>query len=365
MTDLLPGKMVVQRIWNFISRHRKKFIFTGILAGGAYYFLKVKLPKVQEDFFDSLMKELAAGAASSNGQAEEQQRRASFQKHQEVSDSYARKGLRSFLARHQGCFKIDQCHAKVKAASNSEMKVAAFKELQVECLALLASAAYSLNVILMLHRVQFNIAGREAAAGQSGDSSEANGEPSAAMQELISSTDFFLEGPAMVVNATRKAVQETTSLQPETAVSTSSLSSFFKEVFQKVDKDIWADSKGSALLPPDAAGLAKAKPFLDEARDYLESPHLLHVFRSVSNVTAERLPQELAKTGGKASALKEGTVPLATLFGGCITLGKNLFQADPDGTESAEASIRSFADQTVVSQFCEALYFQEASMKKW
>ncbi|CAL1144929.1 unnamed protein product, partial [Cladocopium goreaui] len=69
-----------------------------------------------------------------------------------------------------------------------------------------------------------------------------------------------------------------------------------------------------------------AKPFLDEARDYLESPHLLHVFRSVSNVTAERLPQELAKTGGKASALKEGTVPLATLFGGCITLGKNLFQ---------------------------------------
>eukprot|EP00438_Fugacium_kawagutii_P006708 Skav219120 [mRNA] locus=scaffold1574:455504:457528:+ [translate_table: standard] len=49
-------------------------------------------------------------------EAEEQQRRASFQKHQEVSDSYAhlgeeeivqelcaqsRKGLRSFLARHQ------------------------------------------------------------------------------------------------------------------------------------------------------------------------------------------------------------------------------------------------------------------------
>lgn len=365
MNDLLPGKMVVQRIWNFISRHRKKFIFTGILAGGAYYFLKVKLPKVQEDFFESLMKELAAGAASSNGQAEEQQRRASFQKHQEVSDSYARKGLRSFLARHQGCFKIDQCHAKVKAASDSEMKVAAFKELQVECLSLLASAAYSLNVVLMLHRVQFNIAGREAAASQSGESAEANGEPSAAMQELISSTDFFLEkGPAMVVDATRKAVQETTSLQPETAVSTSSLSSFFKEVFQKVEKDIWADSKGSFLLPPDAAGLAKAKPFLDEARDYLESPQLLHVFRSVSNVTAERLPQELAKTGGKASALKEGTVPLATLFGGCITLGKSLFQADPDGTESAEASIRAFADQTVVSQFCEALYFQEASAKK-
>mmetsp|Transcript_92167 Transcript_92167/g.112869 ORF Transcript_92167/g.112869 Transcript_92167/m.112869 type:complete len:358 (+) Transcript_92167:76-1149(+) len=357
--------MVVQRIWNFISRHRKKLIFTGLLAGGAYYFLKVKLEKVQQDFFDSLMKELAAGAASSNGQAEEQQRRASFQKHQEVSDGYARKGLRSFLARHQSRFKIDQCHAKVKAASNSEMKVAAFKELQVECLTLLASAAYSLNVILMLHRVMFNIAGREAAAGQSGESPEANGEPPAAMQELISSTDFFLEnGPAMVADAARKAVQETPSLQPETAVSTNSLSSFFKDIFQKVEKDILADSKGSALLPPDSAGLAQAKPFLDEARDYLESPQLLHAFRSVSSAVADRLPHELAKTGGKASALKEGTVPLATLFGGCITLGKNLFQADPDGTECAEAFIQSFADQTVVSKFCEEIYFQAATAKK-
>eukprot|EP00435_Cladocopium_sp_Y103_P073922 s37_g45.t1 len=116
-------------------------------------------------------------------------------------------------------------------------------------------------------------------------------------------------------------------------------------------------------IPADIQDKPRAKPFLDEARDYLESPQLLHAFRSVSNVTADRLPQELAKTGGKASALKEGTVPLATLFGGCITLGKSLFQADPDGTESAEASIRAFADQTVVSQFCEALYFQEA-MKK-
>lgn len=353
--------MVVQRIWNFISRHRKKFIFTGLLAGGAYYFIKVKLPKVQQDLIDSFMKELAAGQKSSNGQVEEQQRRASFQKHQEVSDSYARKGLRSFLTRLQSCFKIDECHAKVKAASDSQTKVAAFKELQVECLSLVASAAYSLNVILMLHRVQFNIAGREATAGQA---AEANDAPSA-MEELIKSTDYFLEkGPGMVVDATRKAVQGTTSLQPETPVSTSSLSSFFQEVFQEVEKDIWADSKGSALLPPDSASAsAQAKQFLDEARDYLESPQLLVTFRSLATATADRLPQELAKTGGKAAGLKEGQVPLATLFGGCITLGKSIFQADPDGTEPAEAFIQSFADQPVVNKFCEALYFQETATK--
>eukprot|EP00913_Durusdinium_trenchii_P000201 g183.t1 len=228
--------MVVQRIWNFVSRHRKKLIFTGIVAGGVYYYVKVKLPKIQADLFDSLLKELTEGASASNGQVEEQQRRVSFQKHQEVSDSYARKGLQNFLVRLQGCFKIDQCQAKVKAASDREQKLAALKELQVECLSMVASAAYSLYVILLLHRVQFNIAGREAISSKTGEIAQ-DGAESAAMQELIASTDYFLEkGAAMIVTATRSAVQAA-SLQPDAPVSTESLTSFFKEVFEKLEKE--------------------------------------------------------------------------------------------------------------------------------
>ncbi|CAK9006866.1 unnamed protein product [Durusdinium trenchii] len=346
--------MVVQRIWNFVSRHRKKLIFTGIVAGGVYYYVKVKLPKIQADLFDSLLKELTEGASASNGQVEEQQRRVSFQKHQEVSDSYARKGLQNFLVRLQGCFKIDQCQAKVKAASDREQKLAALKELQVECLSMVASAAYSLYVILLLHRVQFNIAGREAISSKTGEIAQ-DGAESAAMQELIASTDYFLEkGAAMIVTATRSAVQAA-SLQPDAPVSTESLTSFFKEVFEKLEKEIWADGKGSALLPPDANSASQAKPLLDEARDYLESPQLLQALRSVTSAAAERLPFDLGKATNKAEALKEGTVPLAALFGGCISLAKEVLQ---DST-CTEAFIQAFADQTVISQFCEALYFQE------
>jgi len=77
-------------------------------------------------------------------QAEEQQRRASFQKHQEVSDSYAclggtflltssgfvvwcaeshvrRKGLRSFLARHQGLLATNKWYQRWAALSNEHM----------------------------------------------------------------------------------------------------------------------------------------------------------------------------------------------------------------------------------------------------
>eukprot|EP00434_Breviolum_minutum_P015043 symbB.v1.2.013266.t1/scaffold879.1/size325971/13 len=143
----------------------------------------------------------------------------------------------------------------------------------------------------MLHRVQFNIAGREATAGQA---AEANDAPSA-MEELIKSTDYFLEkGPAMVVDATRKAVQGTTSLQPETPVSTSSLSSFFQEVFQEVEKDIWADSKGSALLPPDSASAT-----LGARRSQVER----------CGETWESQPKESAADAKSLPGLKFGSAP--------------------------------------------------------
>ena len=118
---------------------------------------------------------------------------------------------------------------------------------------------YGFKSHLMATTLIFTFNNTSFSAGN-GSNGEANGEASA-MQELISSTDFFLEkGPQLVVAATRKAVEEeTSSLQPETAVgapgevmgrllvnkwqmeeaqvSTSSLSSFFKDVFQKVEKD--------------------------------------------------------------------------------------------------------------------------------
>ncbi|CAE7607148.1 PEX3 [Symbiodinium natans] len=372
--------MVVQRLWNFVKRHRKKFIASGIIMGGVYYALRVYLPRVQQRLLEGLLKELAEGASSSDSQAEQQQARVRFQKHQQVSDDYARKGLRAYLPRHAGCFKVEACQAKVKAAADKEAKLAAFKDLQVECLSLVASAVYSLHVILLLHRVQFNLAGREVAAqpqdGRTGavQDSKANGEEaSSSMQELIDSTEYFLEkGPGMMSAAARKAVQDAIAagpLLPDTSVNSESLSAFFKQVFDKMEQDVWGGSKGSALLPPEGAAnvqRVQVKHLLDEARDYLESPHVVQVFRSTIHTAADRLPVQLAAFGGKASALKDSSVLLAVLFGSCVSLATSLLtDADGNGDETpTEVTIRSFADQIVVTQFCEGLYFQEPTTKK-
>ncbi|CAE7558912.1 IRGC [Symbiodinium pilosum] len=108
------------------------------------------------------------------------------------------------------------------------------------------------------------------------------------------------------------------------------------------------------------------KQLLDEARDYLESPHALQAFRSTISSAADRMPEQLAAFGGKASALKDSSVLLAVLFGSCVSLATSLLtDADGNGNESpAEVTIRSFADQAVVTQFCEVLYFQEPTTKK-
>eukprot|EP00913_Durusdinium_trenchii_P000203 g185.t1 len=58
-------------------------------------------------------------------------------------------------------------------------------------------------------------------------------------------------------------------------------------------------------IPTDISNKPRAKPLLDEARDYLESPQLLQALRSVTSAAAERLPFDLGKATNKAEALKD------------------------------------------------------------
>ncbi|CAE7940042.1 SMYD2 [Symbiodinium necroappetens] len=251
--------MVVQRLWNFVKRHRKKLIASGIIAGGIWYALRVYLPRAQQRMFDELMKALQESGSSSDDSKAQQRSRARFQENQLVSDDYARKGLRSYEPKHAGCFKIDKCQQEVKEAKAKDKKIIAFKALQEECLSLLASAVYSIHVNLLLHRIINNIAGREARGRLSqqgaGATSKANGEEDASsMKELIDSTEYFLkEGPERMAAAARKAVKaaaEAVPLPPESSVNSESLSTFFVDVFNRMDQDVWENQKGASLLPP-------------------------------------------------------------------------------------------------------------------
>lgn len=78
---------------------------------------------------------------------------------------------------------------------------------------------------MLLHRLQFNLAAREKML------------ESEAAQELINSTEFFLEkGADRVATSTRRAVQAL-QLQPESKVTVTELSGVFQEVFEKLEED--------------------------------------------------------------------------------------------------------------------------------
>lgn len=366
--------MVVQRLWNFVKRHKKKFIFSGVAAGGAYIAYRVLLPRLQQRLLERLLKELSsseedpAGLTGGDGR-KTRDKRAHFQHQQQVSDRYARKGLKDFLVRHIGCFNIDACQAKVSSATDKEGKLAALCELQAECLSMLVSSFYSLHLLLLFHRVEFNIVGREMLAAE-GQSAAASQPMPAHLEELINSTEYFLEhGPEKVARAIRKAVEvsfKSSQLSPQTKVTSESLTIFIREVCQEADQELLAESKGAiTLLPPEGepASLgSEAKNLLDETRDYLESPQLLEVFRNVTSANAGRIAELLISTDAMAAALQDGgSIALARLFGSFVTLSKSMLgQEVPevDGAKSAaEDCIEQFGDNAIVAEFCEGLCF--------
>lgn len=373
--------MVVQRLWNFVKRHKKKFIASGVAAGGAYIAYRIWLPRLQQRLLERLLKELSGSeedlAALTGGDGRKaRDKRAHFQHQQQVSDRYARKGLKDFLVRHIGCFNIDACQAKVSSAKDKEGKLAALCELQAECLSMLVSSFYSLHLLLLFHRVEFNIVGREMLAADS-RKPVAEGHSAAApepmpdhLEELINSTEYFLEhGPEKVAIAIRKAVEvsfKNSPLSPQTKVTSETLTTFIREVCQEADRELLSESKGAVtLLPPEGepASLGnEAKNLLDETRDYLESPQLLEVFRNVTSANAGRIAELLISTDAMAAALQDGgSVALGRLFGSFVTLSKSMLGQDVpevDGAKSAaEDCIEQFSENAVVGEFCEGLCF--------
>eukprot|EP00930_Biecheleria_cincta_P093704 TRINITY_DN8420_c0_g2_i1.p1 TRINITY_DN8420_c0_g2~~TRINITY_DN8420_c0_g2_i1.p1 ORF type:complete len:373 (+),score=74.48 TRINITY_DN8420_c0_g2_i1:52-1170(+) len=369
--------MVVQRLWNFVKRHKKKFIFSGVAVGGAYIAYRIWLPRLQERLLERLLKELSGSeedlAALTRGDGRKaRDKRAHFQHQQQVSDRYARKGLKDFLVRHLGCFEIEARQAKVSSAKDKEGKLAALCELQTECLSMLVSSFYSLHLLLLFHRVEFNIVGREmlaadtvklAAEGQAGVASETM---PAHLEEFINSTDYFLEhGPQKVAIAVRRAVEicsNNRSLSPQTKVTSESLTAFVREVCQEADRELLAESKGAVtLLPPEGqpASLGnEAKNLLDETRDYLESPQLLEVFRNVTSANAGRVAELLVSTDAMAASLRDGgCVALARLFGSFVTLSKSMLGQEIPEVGAAEDCIEQFGENAIVAEFCEGLCF--------
>eukprot|EP00933_Yihiella_yeosuensis_P037734 TRINITY_DN3171_c1_g1_i1.p1 TRINITY_DN3171_c1_g1~~TRINITY_DN3171_c1_g1_i1.p1 ORF type:complete len:367 (+),score=67.31 TRINITY_DN3171_c1_g1_i1:124-1224(+) len=365
--------MVVQRLWNFAKRHKKKLIFSGLAAGGAYYAWNYWLPRFQQRMLENLLKELTEQSANGTPEQDAKERKeARFRHQQEVSDNYVRKGLQAFQMRFNSCFDADAFFTKVREAKTRETKLASFQELQVECLTMVCSSLYSLHALLLLHRVEFNITGRElAATEQRTKDPEAPSEEETVFSKFLESMEYFQErGASSVAEAVRSAVRtcmEKSGLTPQTLVTEESLTSFFHDVCVEVDSKLLLNNKAAdTLLPPDSSDgtatkqLTQVKCLLDEARDYLESPQLVQVFQAVRKEGSLLVVKQLTSVDEKvAPGLSNGgSVPLAKIFGGFITLSKSLLDSDREG----DTFIKKFAEQNVVDQLCRGLYFQTSSL---
>lgn len=360
------------RIWGFVKRHKKKVIFTSILAGGAYGAYRYVYPKIRQlrELVEAVnaLEKLAGGGAEGAAHDEDskEEKQARLRDRQEVYDKYACKGLGVLQVNHESCFFIKECISRVKEAQSSEAKLECLHRYAVECLAFCISALYALHVLLLLQRMQFNIVGREmdAAGAPAATASQTDAN---AYEAFLESTSYLKEeGVRRIADSARRAVGACTaraSITPQTPVTAEDLQRLAQDTCLEVDAELLAGSHAAASLLPESIDGAlatehaeKTKRLLDEARDYLESPQFLEVFRAVA-VGAMRRLSDLVGDGapdpGMALIAGGQSKPLAKLLGQLIEISKASLME-----ESAGGFVELFAKEPLVDSLCERVYFQ-------
>lgn len=357
---------MIRRLWNFVNRHRKKLIFSTLfVVGGVYVSRQVLLPRLQQYLIQRLLQdELMGGDKSRNSEAT---KKAQFERRQQVADQWAHKKLIELKDGHNANFSIVECKDNITQAKDASEKARQLKLLQVECLARTISAIYVLHLTLLLDRVGFNIISREIRAAQrsTGDgdddhNSEEDDAAHAAHTAFLEVAEHLQkEGLGRIATGVRKAVNacvDAEGLAPQTKVTRVSFEKFFLEVCAKVDIELLGENKSVETLLPETldakvqqAGHPKqVKILLDEARDWVESPQFLNVFK-------QTITDAVSHTVADAQPLVDGgSCPLAKLFGQLMLI--SIF-----GSEGCNAFVSRFASNAVVSEFCEAIYFGEES----
>jgi hypothetical protein len=383
---------MLQRLRNFVNRHRKKFIFGGFVIGGAVLTWRVLLPKLQERLLRKLLEEAAAGLPLQElTQGSKKRSKDEFGHKQEVSDAYARRALASLRAgRFPSLFKVEECRARLQEPNLSrESKLERFNELQVECLARVVAAMYTLTVQMLLYRVAFNIIGRSMGTDRSSSSAQdasmsaesfgdAGEGKTAPKDEAILDTmqvtfldacaRAFEEQPlADIASSARSGVMahcQAEEILPTRRLASKDLERLLLKACQAIHEKIFAVKDGgsgnvtvaAAFLPESLDGETTArskdaKALLDEARDYLESPQFLEVVKRVVTLSAENLVEKLCEA--TSTELGADLPAVAKLFGQLVELSNSVLEADHTN-EYADG----FTQEPLVNQFCESIFFQ-------
>lgn len=368
---------MIYRLWNFAKRHKKKLLGSAFFFGGAYVGWRVLKPRVMDYMIQRLLKQVEGGdmlkelmAGLEDPEELKAKQRAKFNHNQQVADSYAKKSLSALVhERLKNCFAVDERSQALAQAKTKEAKLKCIEDLQVECFSRSMSALYSMHLLLLLHRVEFNIVGREMQSSSGSDGKIEDCEDSEVYTAFFENVASYVQGDGLpqICDAMREAVKarwSAESMAPQTKVSNGSLRSFLLSVCTAADVSLLEGGKAPTTLLPerlDVSAAPKVKKLMDETRDYIESPQFLSVFRSVvaDALThfVNSLGEDLSEPARGAPLPREGSVAIAKLGGECVQRSQVMFA--PGDTAGY---VRRFGDGDLVAKLCEALYFEEGQM---
>lgn len=271
--------------WNFIKRHKRKFIFTGVFVGGVYLLGKYAQRKIQE------MQEREA--AEYIAQARRQFHFESNQRTCNMTVLSMLPTLREAIIHHLNSESLTAL-LKTKPANKLEI----WEDLKIISFTRSIVAVYSTCMLVVLLRVQLNIIGGylylDNSVTKNGMTPLA---PPDVQQQYLSSIQHLLgEGLMELITVVKKAVQEVFGLVSlKQSLSLQELEKQLTQIRQLVEDDSSKYKSLSWYMMPDeentlasqACGLTENDvttiKLLNETRDMLESPDFNIVLHTCLN----------------------------------------------------------------------------------
>ncbi|XP_077145337.1 peroxisomal biogenesis factor 3 [Ranitomeya variabilis] len=322
-------------VWNFLKRHKRKFIIFGALAGGVYIFGKYAQKKIRE------IQEREA--AEYIVQARRQYHFESNQRTCNMTVLSMLPPLREALMQQ---LNSESLTSLLKNRPSNKIEI--WEDLKIISFTRSIVAVYSACMLVVLLRIQLNIIGGyiyldNSSAAKNGNALQASPE---VQQQYLSSIQHLLgDGLTELITLVKKAVQKVLgSLSLKQSLSLTELEQHMREIRRLVEdcnktSDLEESQKKSMLchfMMPDeenpltyqACGLTEKDVttirLLNETRDMLESQDFSTVLNSCLNRGFGRLLDSIAEffrpnnqelnQNSSVSSLSSVNLPLAKII---------------------------------------------------
>ncbi|XP_020372584.2 peroxisomal biogenesis factor 3 [Rhincodon typus] len=322
-------------LWNFVKRHKKKFLFTGVFVGGVYLLGKYAQKKLR----DLQEREAAEYIAQARRQYH-------FESNQRTCNMTVLSMLPTLREAIVQQLNSESLTGLLKNRPPNKLEI--WEDLRIISFSRSIVAVYSTCMLVVLLRVQLNIIGGyiyldNAAVGKNGTAPLA---PPEVQQQYLSSIQHLLgDGLNELITVVKKAVQTVIgSVSLKQCVSLQELDRYLGEIRQLVEQrsqsgELETDTSRSSLcwylipneestLASQACGLTEKDvttlKLLNETRDMLESPDFNTVLNSCLNRGFSRLLDNMAEffkpteeelnQNGTVNSLSNVKLPLAKII---------------------------------------------------